>query len=101
MNTTRATDPDAVTIDRKIPLWGVLGVVGGLLVQAALMWDGQHLQAAEIRHQSEQIHDLAEQVKSLAAQIAAKDVVDIGQDASIKDLTRRVSVLEESRGARR
>lgn len=100
MTPTRTTDHGSVTIDRKIPLWGVLVVVGGLVVQGALVWNGQNLQAAETRHQSEQIHDLAEQVKTMAAQIAAKDAIDVGQDANIRDLNRRMTAIEEARARR-
>jgi len=97
----RSTDPDAVTIDRKVPLWGVLGVVGALLTQAVIVWNGQNLQASEIRHQSEQIQDLAQQVKGMSAQIAIKDGIDIKQDLRIGELDRRVTVLEEAKGGRR
>lgn len=98
---TRASDPGSVKIDRTIPLWGILTLAGGLVAQAVLVWDGQRLQASEIRHQSEQIHDLADQVKTMSTQITAKDAVDVGQDLSIKDLTRRVVTLEEAKGSRR
>ncbi len=98
---TRSTDPDAVTIDRKIPLWGVLCVVGGLLVQAVLVWNGQALQAAEIRHQSDQIQDLTQQVKAMAALMAAKDGIDIKQDLRIDELGRRVTALEGAKENRR
>lgn len=100
MTTTRTSDPDAVTIDRKIPLWGVLSVVGGLLIQAVLVWNGQNLQASEIRHQSEQIQDLAQQVKGMSAQLSAKDGIDIKQDVRIDSVERRVTVLEEAKGRR-
>lgn len=100
MTPTRTSDHGSVTIERKIPLWSLLGVFGGLVVQGVLVWNGQNLQAAETRHQSEQIHELAEQVKTMAAQIAAKDAVDVGQDASIRDLARRVQAIEEARARR-
>lgn len=97
---TRAEDPESITIDRKIPLWGVLSVVGGLLIQAVLVWNGQNLQASEIRHQSDQIQDLAQQVKAMAAQLQAKDGVDIKQDVRIGDLDRRVTSLEATKERR-
>ena len=101
MTAIRAQDPDAVTIDRKIPLWGILTAAGAVLGQGLLLWNGQNLQAAEIRHQSEQIQDLAQQVKSMAAQIATKDGIDIKQDLRIDELNRRVTVLEEAHGGKR
>lgn len=92
--TTRSTDPEHITIDRKIPLWGVLGVAGAFLGQAILMWNGQNMQAQEMRHQSEQITELATQVKGMAAQMATKDGVDIEQNLKINEISRRVLLLE-------
>ncbi len=93
----RSTDPEGITIDRKIPLWGVLCMAGALIGQAVLMWNGQNMQAQEMRHQSEQIQELAQQVKAMAAQMATKDGTDIRQDLNITDLFRRVGTLESSR----
>lgn len=98
--TTRTGDPDGITIDRKIPLWGVLGVVGGLIVQGVLVWNGQSIQAAEMRHQSEQIQDLVTQVKAMTAQLAAKDGIDIEQNLRIGELNRRVTAIETARGTK-
>lgn len=100
MTASRATDPDGVTIDRKIPLWGVLCVVGALLGQGALVWNGQSLQAAEIHHQSDQIHKLSDQVEAMARQMQAKDAVDIKQDFRIDELERRVLAVEDRKGVR-
>jgi hypothetical protein len=91
---TRLEDPDGIVIDRKIPLWGILSVVGTLLVQAILMWNSSNIQAAEMRHQSEQIQDLVVQVKAMTTQMATKDGVDIGQDIRIGELGHRVDSLE-------
>lgn len=98
---TRATDPNGVHIDRKIPLWGVLSVVGCLLGQAVVVWDGQRLQAAEIHHQSEQIADLTQQVKAMATQLATKETLDVEQNLRITGLERRVNTLETTREAHR
>lgn len=95
---TRNTDPDGITIDRKIPLWGVICIIGAFIGQGVLVWNGQNLQAAEIRHQSEQIKFLTEQVKVMAAQLATKDGVDIKQDFRLDELDRRVLMLEEQKG---
>lgn len=95
----RSTDPEGITIDRKIPLWGVLTLVGALVGQAILMWNGQNMQAQEMRHQSEQIQDLAQQVKAMATQLATKDGTDIGQNLRIDELGRRVGALEGAKAA--
>ena len=97
---TRNTDPDGVTIDRKIPLWGVLCAAAMIFGQGVLLWKGQDLQAAELRHQSEQIHEMAGNVKAMAAQLSAKDAVDVKQDLRIDELERRVLTVEQVKGAR-
>jgi len=86
-----------ITIDRKIPLWGILGVCATIIGQAALVWSGQREQAVEMRHQAEQIKALALEVKGLGAQMATKDGKDIEQDLRINELSRRVLVIEGER----
>lgn len=90
-----------VTIDRKIPLWGILTLVGAILGQGAWVWTGQREQAIEIRHQSEQIRELTAQVKALVMQMSAKDNKDVEQDFRINELGRRVQVLEATTPLRR
>lgn len=97
---TRAADPEGITIDRKIPLWGVLTAAGLIFGQGVMLWKGQDLQAAELRHQSEQIHEMAAQVKSMAEQLGKKDAVDVKQDLRIDELERRLLTMEQLRGAR-
>jgi hypothetical protein len=94
MTPHRSSDPEGITIDRKIPLWGVVCMAGALVGQAVLMWNGQNMQAQEMRHQSEQIQELVQQVKAMAAQMATKDGVDIEQNLRIGELNRRMTLLE-------
>lgn len=101
MTSSRATDPEGMTIDRKIPLWGVVLIVAGFVGQGVLVWDGQNLQAAEIRHQSETITKLSDQVKAMSSQLVAKDAVDIKQDFRIDELERRVLTIETAKGLRK
>lgn len=96
----RSTDPEGITIDRKIPLWGVMVMASALVGQAILMWNGQNMQAQEMRHQSEQIQDLAQQVKAMAAQLATKDGIDIEQNLRISELNRRMSIIEGAKGGK-
>lgn len=98
--TTRSEDPEGVTIDRKIPLWGIMCVVGALVGQAIVVWNSQNLQAAETRHLSEQVHEMAAQLKAVTAQLSAKDAVDVKQDLRIDELERRVLTIEQLKGSR-
>jgi len=97
----RADDPEAVTIDRKIPLWGIFSVIGAFCIQAVVVWNGQQLQASELRHQSEQIQELTTQVKAMASQLGAKDAIDVKQDFRIDELERRVLTIEQVKGIRK
>jgi hypothetical protein len=97
---TRATDPDGITIDRKIPLWGLLTAAAMVFGQGVLLWKGQDLQAAELRHQSEQIHEMASQIKTMAELLGKKDAIDVKQDLRIDELERRLLTMEQLRGAR-
>lgn len=101
MATHRATDSEGVTIDRKLPLWGVICMGSVIAGQAVLMWNGQNMQAQEMRHISEQVKDLADQVKAMTVQMATKDGTDIGQNLRIDELNRRVIVLENAKADKR
>jgi len=96
----RTDDPEGMTIDRKIPLWGVLSFAAFIVGQGLLLWNGQNLQAAELRHQSEQLHELTVQVKAMAAQLNTKDAIDVKQDLRIDELERRVLTVEQIKGLR-
>ena len=92
----------SITIDRKIPLWGILTVCGAILGQGALLWKGQELQAAQLTVQAERIKELTLEVKAMSASLASKDGKDITQDLQIESLSRRVTALETipTRGGR-
>lgn len=94
---TRSTDPEGIVIDRKIPLWGIVMMAVAIAGQAIVMWNGQNVQAQEMRHQSEQIQDLAQQVKAMTTQLATKDGTDLGQNLRIDELGRRVQALESAK----
>lgn len=84
----------SITIDRKIPLWGIITVCGAILGQGVLLWKGQELQAAQLAVQAERIKDLTVEVKALGAALATKEGKDITQDLQIESLSRRVTALE-------
>lgn len=90
---TRTSD-HTVTVDRKIPLWGILCVCGGLIGQGVLLWAGSREQAIESRYMAARIADLTLEVKALGTQIVDKNSKDLSQDGELKDLSRRVEALE-------
>lgn len=90
-----------IQIDRKIPLWGVFGVIGAFVVQGALVWSAQQTQAVEMRYQSNQIADLAAQIKAMAEQMATKNGKDIEQDLRLNEMSRRLIILEGASQNRR
>lgn len=91
---SRRSDDSAITIERKIPLWGLIGLAGALLGQGVLTWSGQREQAIEMRHQSEQIKELTIEVKALTLQVSAKDGKDVEQDLRLNEISRRLIAVE-------
>lgn len=92
----------SITIDRKIPLWGIITVCLAIFGQGAMVWSGQREQAIEFRHQARKIEELTTEVKALSIALASKDGKDVAQDLQIEALGRRVTVLEAAptRGGR-
>ncbi|RZJ12083.1 MAG: hypothetical protein EOP39_04660 [Rubrivivax sp.] len=92
-----------VTIDRKIPLWGMLTVAGAIIVQAILLWNGQQLQAQRLDDYGAKIVALTVEVKELNNQLSAKGSKDNEQDLRLNEYSRRLLLLEGERqfGVRR
>jgi hypothetical protein len=91
-----------VTIDRKIPLWGLLTVAGAIAGQAILLWNGQQLQAQRLDDYGAKIVALTIEVKEMNAQMSAKATKDNEQDLRLNEYSRRLLLLEGERyGVRR
>lgn len=93
----RANDAASISVDRKIPLWGILCLMGAFVGQGVLLWAGSREQAIESRYMAAKISDLTVEVKSLATQIGDKSTKDLSQDSEIKDAMRRIEALERGR----
>lgn len=90
----RAGDPPIATLDRKIPLWGILGLIGALLAQGVLLWSASREYAIRLEFLGQTVSASTNEIKSLATQIATKTEQDIVQNADIKDVQRRLAELE-------
>jgi hypothetical protein len=101
MEQHRSGDNEGIRIDRTIPLWGILGLSGAIVGQAALVWSGQREQAIEMRHQAQKIQELTVEVKSLSAQLSGKDAKDLEQDARLSDMGRRIDAIDRTQGVRK
>jgi len=77
----------AITINRSIPLPWLVSAILGIAIQAITVWLG--LQA-----QGEAIKDLTVQVKELRAAAAQGGLKTVEIDFAVKDLSRRVQLLE-------
>lgn len=97
------TQPPRVTIDRKIPLWGVLGVCCAIAGQAILLWNGQQLQAQRLDDYGAKIVALTLELKELNSQLSAKASKDNEQDLRLNEYSRRLLLIEGERqyGGRR
>jgi hypothetical protein len=94
--------PHRITIDRKIPIWGLLTVAGAIAGQAILLWNGQQLQAQRLDDYGAKIVALTVEVKELNSQLSAKASKDNEQDLRLNEYSRRLLLLEGERyGARR
>lgn len=91
---SRREDPPGITIERKIPLWGILTAGAAFLVQAAVMWNGQNLQ-------TQQIADLTKKVDRLIDKQEAKESTDLKQDMQISAILQRLLLLEGVKGERK
>lgn len=94
----RKTDAEAISIDRKIPLWGILTVVGAIVVQTVVFWNSMQLLAVQVAFQGKRAEDISVDVKGLTTDVKAlsitlssKDRVDQDQDRRIEDLERRLN----------
>lgn len=90
----RAGDPPVITLDRKIPLWGILTLVGALVAQGVLLWASSREQALKIEYLAMQVSQLTVELKSMSTQISSKSEKDLIQDGDIKDLQRQVDDLK-------
>ena len=93
----RSNDEAGVSIDRKVPLPWLVGIVTALIFNAGIVWNGLSTLAitvGEIKNQ---------QIASMTADNAyrsAKDVKDAQQDLRQDDFVRRLTTIEDQRFGR-
>lgn len=90
-------DAGRITIDRKIPLWGLLLMSGSIVGQAVLLWNGQQLQAQRLEDYGNKITALTAEVKELNAQLGLKASKDNEQDLRLNEYSRRLLLIEGER----
>ncbi len=104
------TNPDSngshpfVQIDRKIPLWGILGVVGTIAIHGTTLWfSNQTLAqkvvdlAAEVRALTAANHQAAIDRNAVLFKIESLNSIADGSTKRMDDLSRRISDLEQAR----
>ena len=95
---TRENDSPAVTPVRAVSVWQVVTFVTPFLVavgaQGVLLWAGQREQAAEMKHLTAALTELAVTQKAMAIQMNVKDVADVKQDSQLADHERRLNRVE-------
>lgn len=94
---TMPFDAGRITIDRKIPLWGLLLMSGSIVGQAVLLWNGQQLQAQRLEDYGLKILALTAEVKELNAQLGLKASKDNEQDLRLNEYSRRLLLIEGER----
>lgn len=84
---TRHEDPAGLKVSREIPLPWLIGIVGTIFLQAALVYFKQDAQA-------DQLVKLTEQVKGLSTALGSKDLKDLEHDIRIADLQTWMSDVQ-------
>lgn len=87
MTHTRHEDPVGLKVSREIPLPWLIGIVGTVFLQAALVYYKQDVQA-------DAIVKLTEQVKGLSSALSSKDLKDLEHDIRIADLQTRMTDVQ-------
>lgn len=94
----RSTDADhSLSITRTIPLSWLISVGIAVVVQAALIWQGQEKQSDAILRMTAQLVEQTKQIQSLSVEIGAKNLKDVEHDLKLADHDRRISTLEGGR----
>lgn len=89
----RQSDPP-IHIDRKIPLWGLLGVLGIISLQAVLMYIEQREQGSTLRGIILNQTETNKQLTELAKELGNKNLKDVEHDLKLADLERRTAAVE-------
>lgn len=90
----RAGDPAAVRIDRTIPLWGIILLVGSICGQAILLWQGQRDAQAEQKATGQKLQELTLVVKTMDDQSRQRETKDVLRDERIADHEKRITRIE-------
>lgn len=95
-NTVRRHDSrEIVHIDRKIPLWGVLGGLAVVTVQALAMYITQREQGTLLQQTVKQSSELGVQIEELRKELGQRNLKDVERDIRLNDQERRIRVLED------
>jgi hypothetical protein len=94
----RSDDPPGITLDRKIPLWGIFTIGFAILGQGVLLWAASREASIEQKHLTARVSELTLEVKSMATQMSVKSESDLQQNADIRELQRRMADIERTKG---
>jgi hypothetical protein len=83
-----------ITIDRKIPLPWLLSIAGGLALVLAGMW-------YQLQRTTETAGDIKVDVKAIRDDMQKRERKDVDDDYAMRDLAKRVTVLEATLQAQR
>lgn len=96
--------PGGVRIERTIPLWGIITVIGAIAAQGFAVINGQDKQAIQLTHQAAEMAKMAAKLDALSTEANTKNTKDMEQDLRLAEYSRRLILVEGSqaptRGAR-
>jgi hypothetical protein len=92
---------NVVHIDRKIPLWGILGVIGVIALQAVLMYVAQREQGIAIQQLISNNSTLTVEVKEMRRENQQSELKNMERDMLVRDFDRRLRAMESSKSTPR
>ncbi len=90
----RRGDEPFIKISREVPLWSIVTGLGGILLQAVLLYSNQLHQSDTLVAQALTIKEMAAQIGALSTQIGDANIKATGYEVRITELERRLTFVE-------
>ena len=93
----RDSDGNPFKITRGVPVWGILGVIGGIAFQAVVMY-GQVANLTEKQaDQQKSISALAIDIRAIVNDLTTQKIENVKRDMAIEDMRARLVKVEAPR----
>lgn len=94
------TQPGSLfTLDKRIPAWGIVLVVGGMVAQGVNTFYSNQALTAAVKEQKEataaQLTAVAQDIRSINTEVYRSNVAGVEVRAELRDSLRRLQALEQ------